>query len=58
MILPQHPAWHSTDTRQRNHGVSFRVIAQWMRLAGIDQLEALSGLLVFEWTLAGIQGPM
>ena len=29
-----------TYTRQKNHGVSFRVIAKWLRLAGVDHLHA------------------
>src|SRR5947199_8460160 len=40
MILHQHRAGHSTYTRQRSHGVSFRVIAKWMRLAGVDHIHA------------------
>src|SRR5215813_11362586 len=40
MILHLHLAGHSTYTRQRNHGVSFRVIAKWMRLAGVDHIHA------------------
>jgi len=40
MILHLHRAGHSTYTRQKNHGVSFRVIAKWMRLAGVDHLHA------------------
>src|SRR5271165_1256877 len=32
MILHLHRAGHSTYTRQKTHGVSFRVIAKWMRL--------------------------
>src|ERR1700724_1608051 len=40
MILHLHRAGHSTYTRQRNHGVSFRVIAKWMRLAGVDHIHA------------------
>ena len=34
MILHLHRAGHGTYTRQKNHGVSFRVIAKWLRLAG------------------------
>ena len=40
MILHLHRAGHSTYTRQRDHGVSFRVIAKWMRMAGVDHLHA------------------
>ena len=40
MILHLHRAGHSTYTRQRLHGVSFRVIAKWMRLAGVDHIHA------------------
>ena len=40
MILHLHRAGHGTYTRQKNHGVSFRVIAKWMRLAGVDHLHA------------------
>ncbi len=37
MILHLHRAGHSTYTRQKDHGVSFRVIAKWARLCGVDQ---------------------
>jgi ribulose-bisphosphate carboxylase large chain len=40
MILHLHRAGHSTYTRQKSHGVSFRVICKWMRLAGVDHLHA------------------
>ena len=40
MILHLHRAGHSTYTRQKNHGVTFRVIAKWMRLAGVDHIHA------------------
>ncbi len=40
MILHLHRAGHSTYTRQRSHGVSFRVISKWMRLAGVDHIHA------------------
>jgi len=39
-ILHLHRAGHSTYTRQKIHGVSFRVIAKWMRLAGVDHIHA------------------
>jgi len=40
MILHLHRAGHGTYTRQKNHGVSFRVISKWMRLAGVDHIHA------------------
>jgi ribulose-bisphosphate carboxylase large chain len=40
LILHLHRAGHGTYTRQKNHGVSFRVIAKWMRLAGVDHIHA------------------
>ena len=40
MILHLHRAGHSTYTRQKTHGVSFRVIAKWMRLVGVDHIHA------------------
>src|SRR5260370_39717120 len=44
MILHLHRAGHSTYTRQRNHGVSVRVIAKWMRLAGGAHIHAGTGV--------------
>lgn len=40
MLLHLHRAGHSTYTRQKNHGVSFRVIAKWMRMLGVDHIHA------------------
>src|SRR5919109_1400215 len=40
MILHMHRAGHSTYTRQKSHGISFRVIAKWMRLARVDHIHA------------------
>jgi ribulose-bisphosphate carboxylase large chain len=40
MILHLHRAGHSSYTRQKAHGISFRVISKWMRLAGVDHLHA------------------
>jgi ribulose-bisphosphate carboxylase large chain len=40
MILHLHRAGHGTYTRQKNHGISFRVIAKWMRMAGVDHIHA------------------
>jgi ribulose-bisphosphate carboxylase large chain len=40
MLLHLHRAGHGTYTRQKTHGVSFRVISKWMRLAGVDHIHA------------------
>jgi ribulose-bisphosphate carboxylase large chain len=40
VLLHLHRAGHSTYTRLRDHGVSFRVIAKWMRMAGVDHIHA------------------
>jgi ribulose-bisphosphate carboxylase large chain len=40
MILHLHRAGHGTYTRQKMHGVSFRVISKWARLAGVDHIHA------------------
>jgi ribulose-bisphosphate carboxylase large chain len=40
MILHLHRAGHGTYTRQKTHGVSFRVIAKWCRLIGVDHIHA------------------
>ncbi len=40
MILHLHRAGNSTYARQKNHGISFRVICKWMRMAGVDHLHA------------------
>jgi ribulose-bisphosphate carboxylase large chain len=40
VLLHLHRAGHSTYTRQKSHGVSFRVIAKWCRLMGVDHIHA------------------
>jgi len=40
MILHLHRAGHGTYTRQKTHGVSFRVISKWVRLLGVDHVHA------------------
>jgi ribulose-bisphosphate carboxylase large chain len=40
MILHLHRAGHATYTRQKTHGVSFRVIGKWVRMAGVDHVHA------------------
>jgi ribulose-bisphosphate carboxylase large chain len=40
VLLHLHRAGHGTYTRQKDHGVSFRVIAKWCRLLGVDHVHA------------------
>lgn len=40
VLLHLHRAGHSTYTRQKNHGVNFRVLAKWCRLIGVDHIHA------------------
>ncbi|MHB8145666.1 MAG: form I ribulose bisphosphate carboxylase large subunit [Vulcanimicrobiaceae bacterium] len=40
VILHLHRAGHSTYTRQKTHGVNFRVICKWVRLMGVDHIHA------------------
>ncbi len=56
MILHLHRAGHSTYTRQKTHGVSFRVIAKWMRLAGVDHIHAGTAVGKLEGDPLTVQG--
>ena len=56
MLLHMHRAGHSTYTRQKSHGVSFRVIAKWMRLAGVDHLHAGTAVGKLEGDPMTVQG--
>ncbi|MCC7116221.1 MAG: ribulose-bisphosphate carboxylase large subunit, partial [Burkholderiales bacterium] len=56
MILHLHRAGHSTYTRQKSHGVSFRVIAKWMRMAGVDHIHAGTAVGKLEGDPATVQG--
>ncbi len=56
MILHLHRAGHSTYTRQKSHGVSFRVIAKWMRLAGVDHIHAGTAVGKLEGDPMTVQG--
>ncbi len=40
VILHLHRAGHGTYTRQKDHGVSFRVISKWCRMLGVDHIHA------------------
>ena len=39
-IMHLHRAGNSTYARQKNHGINFRVICKWMRMAGVDHIHA------------------
>jgi len=56
MILHMHRAGHGTYTRQKNHGVSFRVIAKWLRLAGVDHLHTGTAVGKLEGDPNTVQG--
>ncbi|HPR08016.1 MAG TPA: RuBisCO large subunit C-terminal-like domain-containing protein, partial [Denitromonas sp.] len=56
MMLHMHRAGHGTYTRQKNHGVSFRVIAKWLRLAGVDHLHAGTAVGKLEGDPMTVQG--
>ena len=40
MLLHLHRAGNSTYARQKSHGINFRVICKWMRMAGVDHIHA------------------
>jgi ribulose 1,5-bisphosphate carboxylase large subunit-like protein len=50
------PRRHGTYTRQKNHGVNFRVIAKWMRLAGVDHIHAGTAVGKLEGDPMTVQG--
>jgi ribulose-bisphosphate carboxylase large chain len=56
MVLHLHRAGHGTYTRQKNHGISFRVIAKWMRLAGVDHIHAGTAVGKLEGDPMTVQG--
>src|SRR6056300_1357727 len=56
MILHLHRAGHGTYTRQKSHGVSFRVIAKWLRLAGVDHMHAGTAVGKLEGDPMTVQG--
>ncbi|MCL4746354.1 MAG: ribulose-bisphosphate carboxylase large subunit, partial [Burkholderiaceae bacterium] len=56
MILHMHRAGHGTYTRQKNHGISFRVIAKWLRLAGVDHLHCGTAVGKLEGDPYTVQG--
>lgn len=56
MVLHLHRAGHGTYTRQKNHGVSFRVIAKWLRLCGVDHMHAGTAVGKLEGDPMTVQG--
>src|SRR6201996_4671342 len=56
MILHLHRAGHSTYTRQKAHGISFRVIAKWMRMAGVDHIHTGTAVGKLEGDPMTVQG--
>merc|ERR1712048_376761 len=40
VLLHLHRAGNSTYSRQKTHGMNFRVICKWMRMAGVDHVHA------------------
>jgi len=56
MILHMHRAGHGTYTRQRDHGISFRVIAKWLRLAGVDHLHSGTAVGKLDGSPLSVQG--
>ncbi|MBI4940182.1 MAG: form I ribulose bisphosphate carboxylase large subunit [Actinobacteria bacterium] len=56
VLLHLHRAGHSTFTRQKSHGVSFRVLAKWLRLAGVDHLHAGTVVGKLEGDPASVSG--
>jgi ribulose-bisphosphate carboxylase large chain len=55
-ILHLHRAGHATYTRQKNHGVNFRVLAKWCRLLGVDHMHAGTVVGKLEGNPASIKG--
>ena len=56
MILHMHRAGHGTYTRQKSHGISFRVIAKWLRMAGVDHLHTGTAVGKLEGDPMTVQG--
>lgn len=56
VILHLHRAGHSTYTRQKSHGVSFRVLAKWCRLIGVDHIHAGTVVGKLEGDPANVSG--
>lgn len=44
LMIHGHRAFHSLFTRRPDHGVDFRVVAKWARLAGLDHVHVGTGV--------------
>ncbi len=56
LILHLHRAGYATWARQKNHGVNFRVLAKWMRMAGVDHVHSGTVVGKLEGDPNAIQG--
>jgi ribulose-bisphosphate carboxylase large chain len=55
-ILHLHRAGNAAYARQKNHGMNFRVICKWMRMAGVDHIHAGTIVGKLEGEPAMVQG--
>jgi ribulose-bisphosphate carboxylase large chain len=56
ILLHLHRAGHATFTRQKTHGVNFRVIAKWCRMLGVDHIHAGTIVGKLEGDAASVRG--
>lgn len=56
LLLHCHRAMHATMTRQKNHGINFRVLAKWLRMAGGDHLHTGTVLGKLEGNRSMVEG--
>src|SRR6202158_1507108 len=56
MLLHLARAGHGHYTRQKSHGISCRVIAKWMRMAGVDHIHAGTAVGKLEGDPPTVQG--
>jgi len=56
VLLHLHRAGNSTYARQKNHGMNFRVICKWMRMAGVDHIHAGTVVGKLEGDAGAVQG--
>ncbi len=56
LLLHCHRAMHATITRQKNHGINFRVFAKWVRMIGGDHLHVGTVLGKLEGNRSLVEG--